>query len=327
MILLAPMEACSTVCCARCSPASAGWTAASAVHPATDQLMPKRSLATHRAPKLLNGGAPAGVPVHLAAARLRDVQCMVEKRGAASPSSSRGDSTSISPAARPECKCVSRHRGGAVLLDEPELIHAIVIAVRRAAPALVMVSARCGSATRTTAARSTAPCAIHAAGARRDRRPRPHQGGRLQVPAYWGAHRRRDAVPCPSLPTARSDGRTRCLGAASAQLRAPDARSGYWWQPRPTRQWPAAWFALVRGAAAAGGLPHLVRALWSPLSTRPPHQTMVATCAATTPRAHRSYDDGAPTGADALTAHPAVHLSTNGARTIRRRPIPPLPPP
>jgi tRNA-dihydrouridine synthase C len=37
---------------------------------------------------------------------------------------------------------VNRHRGGAVLLDEPELVHAIVAAVRRAVPAEVPVSAK-----------------------------------------------------------------------------------------------------------------------------------------------------------------------------------------
>jgi tRNA-dihydrouridine synthase C len=37
---------------------------------------------------------------------------------------------------------VNRHRGGAVLLDEPELVHAIVAAVRRSVPATVPVSAK-----------------------------------------------------------------------------------------------------------------------------------------------------------------------------------------
>ena len=39
-------------------------------------------------------------------------------------------------------KTVNRHRGGAVLLDEPELVHAIVAAVRRAVPAALPVSAK-----------------------------------------------------------------------------------------------------------------------------------------------------------------------------------------
>jgi tRNA-dihydrouridine synthase C len=39
-------------------------------------------------------------------------------------------------------KCVNRHRGGAVLLDEPELIAQIVAAVRRAVPRNMPVSAK-----------------------------------------------------------------------------------------------------------------------------------------------------------------------------------------
>lgn len=39
-------------------------------------------------------------------------------------------------------KSVNRHRGGAVLLDEPELLHAIVHAVRAATPASVRVTAK-----------------------------------------------------------------------------------------------------------------------------------------------------------------------------------------
>ncbi len=39
-------------------------------------------------------------------------------------------------------KTVNLHRGGAVLLDEPELLHRIVAAVRRAVPAAVPVSAK-----------------------------------------------------------------------------------------------------------------------------------------------------------------------------------------
>lgn len=39
-------------------------------------------------------------------------------------------------------KTVNRHRGGAVLLQEPELLHAIVSAVRRAVPAAIPVTAK-----------------------------------------------------------------------------------------------------------------------------------------------------------------------------------------
>ena len=39
-------------------------------------------------------------------------------------------------------KTVNRHRGGAVLLDEPELVHAVTAAVRRAVPAALPVSVK-----------------------------------------------------------------------------------------------------------------------------------------------------------------------------------------
>lgn len=39
-------------------------------------------------------------------------------------------------------KTVNRHRGGAVLLDEPEVLHAIIAAVRAAVPAAIPVSAK-----------------------------------------------------------------------------------------------------------------------------------------------------------------------------------------
>jgi tRNA-dihydrouridine synthase C len=39
-------------------------------------------------------------------------------------------------------RTVNRHRGGSVLLDEPELLHEIVAAVRRAVPAALPVSAK-----------------------------------------------------------------------------------------------------------------------------------------------------------------------------------------
>ena len=146
----------------------------------TDQLMPKRVF-TRIVPELLNGGRTrAGVPVHPQLLG-SDVQCMAENAARLAELQPEGIDLNFGCPA----KCVNRHRGGAVLLDEPELIHAIVAAVRRAVPASVMVSARCGSATWTTAARSTAPAPSIAAGASEIVVHASHQGGRLQTPAYW----------------------------------------------------------------------------------------------------------------------------------------------
>lgn len=103
----------------------------------TDQLLPKRVF-TRIVPELLNGGrTEAGVlvrpqllgsdPVVLAdnAARLAEL-----------------DPPGIDLNFGCPAKCVNRHRGGAILLDEPELLHEIVAAVRRAVPAHIAVSAK-----------------------------------------------------------------------------------------------------------------------------------------------------------------------------------------
>ena len=40
-------------------------------------------------------------------------------------------------------KTVNRHRGGSVLLDEPDVVHMLIKAVRDAVPAHIPVSAKC----------------------------------------------------------------------------------------------------------------------------------------------------------------------------------------
>lgn len=103
----------------------------------TDMLMPKRVF-TRIVPELLNGGrTPAGVPVR---AQLlgSDVQCMAENAAKLATLGPAGIDLNFGCPA----KCVNRHRGGAVLLDEPELIHQIVAAVRRAVPPEMPVSAK-----------------------------------------------------------------------------------------------------------------------------------------------------------------------------------------
>ncbi len=103
----------------------------------TDQLLPRR-VYTRLMPELLTGSrTPAGTPVR---AQLlgSDPGCLAEN--AALLASLKPDGIDLNfgcPA-----KIVNRHRGGAVLLDEPELVHRIVAAVRRAVPAHVPVSAK-----------------------------------------------------------------------------------------------------------------------------------------------------------------------------------------
>lgn len=103
----------------------------------TDQLLPSRVF-TRIVPELKTGGrTAAGVPVHPQLLG-SDVQCLAENAARLAELRPEGIDLNFGCPA----KCVNRHRGGAVLLDEPELIGEIVSAVRRAVPADVMVSAK-----------------------------------------------------------------------------------------------------------------------------------------------------------------------------------------
>ncbi len=103
----------------------------------TDQLLPARVF-TRIAPELLAGGrTAAGTPVR---AQLLggDPVCLAENAARLAELSPAGIDLNFGCPA----PVVNRHRGGAVLLDEPELVHAIVAAVRRAVPAAVPVTAK-----------------------------------------------------------------------------------------------------------------------------------------------------------------------------------------
>lgn len=103
----------------------------------TDQLLPQRSF-TRVAPELLRGGRTrAGVPVwpQLLGS---DPACLAENAARLAELGPTGIDLNFGCPA----KTVNRHRGGAALLDEPELMHRIVAAVRRAVPARVSVSAK-----------------------------------------------------------------------------------------------------------------------------------------------------------------------------------------
>ncbi len=103
----------------------------------TDQLLPNRVF-TRIVPELLNGGRTgAGVPVR---AQLlgSDPVCLAENAARLAALGPAGIDLNFGCPA----KQVNRHRGGAVLLDEPELLAEIVAAVRRAVPADMPVSAK-----------------------------------------------------------------------------------------------------------------------------------------------------------------------------------------
>ena len=103
----------------------------------TDRLLPDRVF-TRIVPELLNGGrTAAGTPVR---AQLlgSDPVCLAENAARLAALRPAGIDLNFGCPA----PTVNRHRGGAVLLDEPDLVHAIVAAVRRAVPAEVSVTAK-----------------------------------------------------------------------------------------------------------------------------------------------------------------------------------------
>ena len=103
----------------------------------TDQLLPERVF-TRIVPELLHGGrTAAGTPVR---AQLlgSDPACLADNAARLATLGPAGIDLNFGCPA----PTVNRHRGGAVLLDEPELVHAIVSAVRRAVPAAMPVSAK-----------------------------------------------------------------------------------------------------------------------------------------------------------------------------------------
>lgn len=103
----------------------------------TGTLLPERVF-YRVVPELYNGGCtPAGVPVR-GQLMGSDAVCLAENAGRLGELGSTGVDLNFGCPA----KVVNRHGGGAALLADPDLLHRIVGAVRRAVPAAVPVSAK-----------------------------------------------------------------------------------------------------------------------------------------------------------------------------------------
>ncbi|WP_092943759.1 tRNA-dihydrouridine synthase [Roseateles sp. YR242] len=103
----------------------------------TDQLLPRRVF-TRIVPELLHGSRTrAGVPVRPQLLG-SDPACLADNAARLAGLDPAGIDLNFGCPA----KTVNRHRGGAVLLDEPTLVHDIVAAVRLAVPAHIPVSAK-----------------------------------------------------------------------------------------------------------------------------------------------------------------------------------------
>ena len=159
----------------------------------TDQLLPRR-VYTRLMPELLNASrTPAGTPVR---AQLlgSDPTCLAENAALLATLQPAGIDLNFGCPA----KIVNRHRGGAVLLDEPELVHRIVAAVRRAVPANVPVSAKMRLGHRDDSRMLDCARAIASAGASELVVHARTQAHGYRPPAYWDrvAHIR-EAVAIP----------------------------------------------------------------------------------------------------------------------------------
>lgn len=159
----------------------------------TDQLLPERVF-TRVVPELKQGGrTAAGVPVR---AQLlgSDPACLADNAARLAALGPAGIDLNFGCPA----PTVNRHRGGAVLLDEPELVHAIVAAVRRAVPAAMPVSAKMRLGHRDEALMLDNARAIAAAGAGElvvHGRTKAHG---YRPPAYWDRIAQiREAVAIP----------------------------------------------------------------------------------------------------------------------------------
>ena len=146
----------------------------------TDQLLPARSF-TRVVPELLRGSRTrAGVPVRPQLLG-SDPACLAENAARLAELAPAGIDLNFGCPA----KTVNRHRGGAVLLDEPELIHRIVAAVRRAVPAHIPVSAKMRLGYEDDARLLDCARAIESAGASElavHARTKAHG---YRPPAYW----------------------------------------------------------------------------------------------------------------------------------------------
>jgi tRNA-dihydrouridine synthase C len=146
----------------------------------TDQLLPLRVF-TRVVPELLtHGRTAAGTPVRPQLLG-SDPVCLAENAARLAQLQPCGIDLNFGCPA----PTVNRHRGGAVLLDEPELVHAIVAAVRRAVPAHMAVSAKMRLGNQCDARMLDCAHAIASAGASElvvHARTKLHG---YRPPAYW----------------------------------------------------------------------------------------------------------------------------------------------
>lgn len=201
----------------------------------TDRLLPARVF-LQACPELRTGGrTAAGTPVHVqllgsAPAVLAENAALAAALGAPVIDLNFG-----CPA-----RTVNRHRGGAVLLDEPETVHAIVAAVRRAVPTAVPVTAKMRLGVADTARMQANACAIEAGGAAALVVHARTKAQGYRPPAHWEA-----------------------IAAIRAAVRLPVMANGEIWTPADAQRCQAQSgcrdLMLGRGALTQPGLAQALR--------------------------------------------------------------------
>ena len=146
----------------------------------TDTLMPDKVFRRFLPELANNSCTPAGVPVR---AQLlgSDPVCLAENAAKLAELNPEGIDLNFGCPA----KTVNRHRGGAVLLDEPQLVGEIVAAVRRAVPAHLPVSAKMRLGYNDTNYAVECAQAIEAAGACELVVHARTKADGYKPPAYW----------------------------------------------------------------------------------------------------------------------------------------------
>jgi tRNA-dihydrouridine synthase C len=159
----------------------------------TDQLLPARVF-TRIVPELRQGSRTlAGTPVRVQLLG-SDPTCLAENAAVVAALGAEGVDLNFGCPA----PTVNRHRGGAVLLDEPDLVHRIVAAVRRAVPAHLPVSAKMRLGHRDRALMLDNAQAIESAGASELVVHARTKADGYRPPAWWAEIGRiRQAVRLP----------------------------------------------------------------------------------------------------------------------------------